>query len=147
LFVGFVGFSILCTIYYAVTAVNNINPQMSAAQWEPLRLTALTENDILLANYAAIQVRVWRIMIIEIATRVTAALVLFLCVVYVILLGWPGPSSPALGYVGLFFAVMVIAAILVIEPLWRMRVVTLIGMTMATWSNNYVVAVMGTFAS
>ncbi len=62
---GPIGLSLLCNLYYAVTAVNRITHQSTMEQWELLRLTKLTERDILQANYATIQVRAWRLAVIE----------------------------------------------------------------------------------
>jgi len=63
-------FGLLADIYYAITAINNIAPQITGQQWELLRLTTMTEADILLANYATIQIRVWRVTVIETALRI-----------------------------------------------------------------------------
>src|ERR1041385_4043889 len=63
------GFSLVCDIQYALSAVNTISSQTTTGQREQLRLTMLTDEDILLANYATIQIQVWRTAIVEMSVR------------------------------------------------------------------------------
>jgi hypothetical protein len=140
------GFSLLCNVYYAITAINTIFPQIKDARWEPLRLTALSESDILMANYAIIQIRVWRVAVIEVAARMVIGLTTTLLLIHA-MLRTPNYST-SYGIENIVFLVIVaIICVYALEPLWRMRAVTLIGMTMATWFHDYGVAVIVTFAA
>jgi hypothetical protein len=134
-FLGTLGLSLLCDFYYTVTAVNGIIHQMNTGQWESLRLTMLSDNDILMANYATAQIRAWRPVIIEIGVRITLCVSLFI-----------GYSTATRLTQDTLLSVLVGIGY-ILEPLWRMRTVTLIGMTMTAWMNNYATAVMVSFAA
>jgi len=141
------GFSVLCNIYYVVAAINTILPQMSTAQWEPLRLTLLTEEDILSANHATIQMRVWRAVLLEIATRLILILSPLLgAIIY--LLHTEGGAALNWSGVAPYLALAILLLVgFVLEPLWRMRTVTLIGMTVAAWARSYGTALLVAFGA
>ncbi len=135
---GPIRLSLLCNLYYAVTAVNRITHQSTMEQWELLRLTKLTERDILQANYATIQVRAWRLAVIEAGIRICISTMILL------LLLFPARSRVQLDTT--FMLDMMILLVLgsgySLEPLWRMRAVTLIGMTFASWLDGYATAII-----
>lgn len=141
-----VAFGLLCSVYYVLAAINTIYPQSRNIEWESLRLTLLTEADILMANYATIQVRVWRTMVVEVAVRVFLSLVCTLELIqsYLSALRYSSPNGVEAFEVILAFVIIVTAFI--VEPLWRMRTVTLIGITMATWFQDYGAALIAAIA-
>jgi hypothetical protein len=141
------GFSLLCNIYFALAAINTILPQIKDARWESLRLTALTESDILLANYATIQMRVWRVVVVEVAVRVFTGLTTALLLIRAILRMVSYSRSFGIEYMGVYLVIVTIIGVYILEPLWRMRAVTLIGMTIATWLDDYGIAVIVAFAA
>src|SRR5690349_343914 len=139
---GPIGFGLLCSLFYSVTAVNRITHQATMEQWELLRLTQLTERDIVLANYATIQIQAWRLAIIEIGIRFGVVCMILLMIIF--------PYDSALTLNDHFWlnlaALLVMATGYTLEPLWRMRTVTLIGMTCATWLDGYATAIITSFA-
>jgi hypothetical protein len=143
LLLGTLGFSCLCDLYYAVTTINGISHQMVTEQWDSLRLTLLTKEDILLANYATAQIRAWRLVIVEVGIRVIFCLSLVLIGIASVRLTADSLDNLIQG--GLILGILAIGYIL--EPLWRMRTVTLLSMTMTTWMNNYATVIAVSFAA
>ena len=142
-----VGFSLLANIYYMSAAINSIVPQISSGQWEPLRLTSLTESDILLAYYAAVQIRVWRITVIDVAARIFVGLMFVLFIGYNLWRITSELNGFTITGIGAFLSVSVLVSGYIFEPLWRMRVVTLMGMIAAAWIRDYGIAVILSFAA
>lgn len=143
LLLGTLGFSCLCDLYYAVTTINGISQQIVTEQWDSLRLTMLTHEDILLANYATAQIRAWRLVIVEIGIRVIFCLCLFLIGIVSVQITADRLDDLIQG--GLIVGILAIGYIL--EPLWRMRTVTLLSMTMTIWLNNYATVIAVSLAA
>ncbi|MBX3061831.1 MAG: hypothetical protein KF726_02585 [Anaerolineae bacterium] len=136
---------VISSIYYLAVSVHAINQQLNNGHWDSLRLTPLPDNTIYVAKLTSAEIRAWRVMNVEIGSRLM--LILFL-LIYVLLppqsfiLGYPliGQDS----YWGSLFAsfsyntfssllqigmLVILALVLLLEPRWRMR--TLLGLGLA----------------
>jgi hypothetical protein len=116
------------------TAVGSINGEITTGRWDLLRLSALENAQIVAAKHGAAQVRVWRLMALIIGSRVAVALALGLRFVIDSLddVAWAGRTpgdivSILLGQAALF----VFAAVYAVEPFWRMRAVTTLGVAIS----------------
>jgi hypothetical protein len=121
-------------------ALNSINGEMISGTWDLLRLTAVREGELVLAKHAGAQLRAWRSMATVIGLRVAVALVslIFFAHEYV----W---STRRFGFdagapFGYFILNLLPFALLygvfIIEPLWRMRAVTALGMVISARSTD-----------
>lgn len=135
------GLSLLADIVYMVVAINSTVPQTKDGQWELLRLTSLTETDILMATYATIQIRVWRATVIDTAVRGVVSLMALAYFGYCLSIY----SAGGVSYITQLLVPMVTTIGFILEPLWRMRTITLLAMTTATWFRDYGIAVVVTF--
>ena len=134
-------------MYYVLVAINTVYPQIKNAAWEPLRLTSLTESDILIANYATIQVRVWQTMVVEVAVRVFIGLTSTLVLIQSYLSALRYSSSNGIEAFEVILGFVIILTAFIVEPFWRMQTVTLIGITAATWFQDYGVALIVAIAA
>jgi hypothetical protein len=147
------GLMFLCgDIYYMAVTVHSINNQINSGHWELLRLTPMDDADIFEAKLATAHIRAWRVMNVEVALRLmvvtlVSAMILFPARAFLngeSLFGrssiWNGlldalrqrPFSTTLILIT-FFA-WVIAY--VIEPRWRMRSLTTLGMYISSRIHN-----------
>ncbi len=145
------GFLTLCLMlvsnfYYALLTVGTINREITSTQWDQLRLTALDGRRILFAKYAILQIRAWRLMMLDIALRAAAIGLVFVAFVYN-LTASPGSSSVLLGYPegwSFIAAMIMIGATYILEPLWRMRAVVSIGMAVSVTVRSFTYAFLAT---
>lgn len=117
--------------YYCLSAaLPAFSGEVLAGRWDLLRLTPITVREIIAVKHAIVQVRAWRMMMIVIAVRVASVLI----TVFHVVLWLAGElllpeerllllasALPALGLVLLY----------VIEPWWRMRAVTALGLALS----------------
>jgi hypothetical protein len=132
-------FPLVADLYYTMIAINKINQQIESGHWELVRLTSLDQPEILLANFAAVQVQVWRWMILDtlfaIGSTITG-----------VLLGWNRTyrfqSDPA------YWVVIAISlALSLLGPLWRMRAVVALGFAVSTAVRGTSFALLGGLAA
>ena len=136
------GLSLLAIVpldYVSITAsLNSISGEITNRTWDLLRLTALRQGELVLAKHAITQLRAWRTTIWVIGLRIAVSLVAATSFVARFL----DASNPAvsdsmgLGFLYFCFSFVPLAAlvgIFVLEPLWRMRAITSLGMVISAW--------------
>ncbi len=131
-------------------AVHSISGEVNARRWDLLRLTALHVQGIARAKYAVAQLRVWRMTVIMVSARVAAVWIMVL--IYFVLpplmlgpyafdhlaafLAAPLQNIVLLG-IGVFTAIVYI-----LEPYWRMKAMTALGMMISTYELNTALAML-----
>lgn len=115
-------------------SIGSINGEISAGRWDLLRLTTMDSREIVAAKYGAAQVRAWRTMALVVALRVAVVLMAGLTAAVAIFSDIPRFSTldvPPLVLAVLAMAAAACAVFYVIEPFWRMRTVTAIGLAVS----------------
>jgi hypothetical protein len=137
--------SLLLDYRCMTTAVGSINGEIAARRWDLLRLTALENPQIVAAKYGATQVRVWRLMVLIIGSRLAAALTFGLSMFLDVLTGYGWNTQPRGAVISTLIgqAVLVFfAALFIIEPFWRMRAVTALGMAISARARERATSVL-----
>lgn len=103
-------------------SMHNLSAEIRSGRWALLQLTPLDKRQILASEHAVAQVRAWRLMVIGMCVRIW---VIVLMVVHYTLVKFDDLT--------LLFAVFFFGHVIIFirEPLWRMRVVTAIGLAIA----------------
>lgn len=124
---------------YAATALGAAQKlRTRREELDALRVTGLEEHEIIAAEFAAWQLRVWRFMAFECALRL--ALVAFVVADFILPNPWRISSQG-----DMFFMATFLALTYTLEPMWRMRA---LGSTALFWSfraNNPVLSGILTF--
>jgi hypothetical protein len=121
--------------------LSSISSEIKAGRWDLLRLTSVSEHEIVAAKHSVAQVRVWRTMTIIASLRITAFALLMLHSTF--LPQSTLENSTVLDTVQDFFRNDPIAMlfglatfalfwlICIVEPLWRMRAMTALGLAIS----------------
>lgn len=132
------GISLLAAValdYHCMTtSVGSINSEISAGRWDLLRLTTLESQQIVAAKYGAAQLRVWRVMALVVALRIAVVLMAGATTVTVVVSDWQSVTTldmPLPAFLLLIFTAAACAAFYVVEPFWRMRTVTALGLAVS----------------
>lgn len=138
-------------------SLNTISGEMAAGRWDLLRLTALREEGIVNAKYAAAQLRGWRLMTIVVSARVSV-LTIFLLFILILPYFIYGYNSFLRGFfdsliydplstlIGLATFVLT-CLVFVLEPLWRMKTMTALGMAVSAQVLNPALATLAGIGS
>jgi hypothetical protein len=123
------------------TALNSINGEMISGTWDLLRLTAIREGELVLAKHASNQLRVWRATMRVIGLRIGASLIAVITFFGTDFLRTLVTQRELFGESLLFFVFNFIPslglfAVFCLEPLWRMRAVTALGMVISARSTD-----------
>ncbi|MEL6268191.1 MAG: hypothetical protein AAFU54_22650 [Chloroflexota bacterium] len=154
---GAVSLSLSYLLDFIVMAltVNSISGERTAHRWDLLELTPLTGQSIVETLHSTNQLRVWRMTMIVVGTRI-ATLVCLLMYPFVLLPVFEGQSlfdmlnsfwyNPIQNtYVGMWLALL--AFVWVIEPVWRLRATTALGMAISAQYERLVIAMSVAFLS
>lgn len=120
-------------------ALDSISGEVSAGRWDLLRLTSLHGEGISRAKHAVAQLRAWRGVLVLGGARFAAAWIY--CVSYGLLYltnpVWVS-GTPSRPLESALFAVVIVftLTIYVLEPLWRMKAMTALGMVISTYVLN-----------
>lgn len=135
LFLVGVGGNIVLDAVSVVAAVTSISGENSAGRWDLIRLSNCHAEQFVTAKYAVAQARTWRVMIVVAATR--------LGVPFAILLEslLPQPYSRLI----LFVYLSGYLAVYVLEPLWRMKAMSAVGMAIAARIRHATLALLAAF--
>lgn len=126
-------------------ALGSINGEMTAGRWDLLRLSLVTVPQIVAAKHGAAQVRAWRLMVVIIALRVAVLLMVSISLLPALI------HTSAFAYVSAaqlpnaFVELIVLIALgllYIIEPWWRMRTVTALGVAISARARQHVSAVL-----
>ena len=139
--------ALVCDIHYILVTVNSISEQICSGEWDMLRLTPLPSRDILLAKFAAAQLRAWHVMMVDITLRITSIALIVVAFA----------SSPmSRGILQELFnrttlAVLtfygILGAVYILEPLWRMRAVVALGLAISARVHNPAAATLVGFGA
>ncbi len=145
------GITLVADLYNVLMTVAIVNHEVSSRAWDVLRLTNVDERMIVSARYANAQIRAWRMLVLEIAFRILAIVLLpFFLALEAILTVVMSTLSLAAGYMFLVAAVGVVVAFLspiiylvcVAEPIWRMRALTALGIEAALETRSLTLATL-----
>ena len=141
---GFAGVLVLASFfagllldYLSMTAaLSSISREMVAGTWDLLRLTLLREGELVLAKHTAAQLRAWRATMALVGLRVAVGLLLLVLqiagsIVYRYPLGLGLQSNPLLFLLSNLFPFAALFGVYILEPVWRMRAVTAVGMSIS----------------
>jgi hypothetical protein len=137
--------SLLLDYRCMTTAVGSINGEVAARRWDLLRLTSLENAQIVAAKYGVAQVRVWRLMALIIGGRIAVALTVGLTEAVLMMTSTEAPARSSGEIVSVLLGqlvVVVVMTIYVIEPFWRMRTVTALGMAISTRAQQHALSVL-----
>lgn len=114
-------------------SLGSVKGELSAGRWDLLRLTTLTAAQIVASKHGVAQLRVWRMMILIIGLR--AGIWLILGVNFVFVFFRPRGLGLTLeeSLLTLAATVMLAAVLLIyiVEPFWRARAVTALGVAIS----------------
>lgn len=127
-------------------SLNSISGEITAGRWDLLRLTALSERGIVNAKYGVAQVRVWRAAFRLVSARVVILLIMLLYtfVMPIVVFGYSG-SLRVLSYslvddpistLVAFATFALVCVVFVIEPLWRVKAMTALGLVISSYVLN-----------
>lgn len=133
-----IGMDLILDFASLIFALNSIAGEVNAGRWDLLRMTPINERLIIEAKHGLAQLRAWRVMALVLYTR-SAAVVLILLHTFLlpVLVG----DSPDIfrefryDFFNMLLAlvtVVIFLAIYIIEPLWRMRAMTAVGIAIST---------------
>jgi len=153
LLLGTIGLDIILDFACLVFAINSIGGEISAGRWDLLRMTPLPEERIVEAKHGIAQVRAWRVMAVVLFARVaTVMLILFNTFVLPPVLGVSGPLADIFRYeffnpLLVLITAVIFLAVYVIEPVWRMRALTAVGVAISARVHSLVFALLAAFAA
>ena len=148
LFLSF-GFSVLLDYHSMGVSVRSINGEISARRIDLLRVTPLREMQIIAAKYAGAQVRAWRRTALIMGLR-AAAVVVALVGSLVTRAGERLYPFSAREWFFLIYGHVFLAAValvFIIEPLWRMRAVTALGLAVSSHATSAIGIVLSSALS
>lgn len=139
-----VGLSVASDLINVLLTVLRVNRDVTASQWDVLRLTNLGETKILQAHYAVAQIRAWRLLPVEMAFRVLAVVLFPLFVVLETSLRSQFGVMTVLSFVvlGGFVSVFMLfgrglfSLLCILEPIWRMQALVALGVAVAMQFRN-----------
>lgn len=147
--------SVIALDYNCMTnSVGSINSEIRAGRWDLLRLTTLESQQIVAAKYGVAQARAWRTMMLVVALRAAAVLVAggsLVRMAFEDVQRFSTLDMPLPAFLLLILAAAACALFYVIEPFWRMRTVTAIGLAVSARVGHtvssvvFAVGVLGAF--
>lgn len=156
-FIGWAGLAALALVVLldfisVLVSVNGIVKDKYNEHWNLIHLTTLNQRGIIAAKHTLAQVRAWRITMIVVAARLSVLLIFGL---HLLLIPDPYSDQTAIqsllqNFVDNFFTSLVFllgfalfSFLYIIEPLWRMRLITAMGTAISAWVRS---ATMGGLA-
>lgn len=148
-------------LHYMSVSIHSINTQMNTGHWDMLRLSPLDDDTVLRAKEAIAHIRAWRLMHIEIALRMAQITygVLGLCFhpLDAVSGQWLAGENSIIGYMAREFGerplsvlvritlLVAIGYVWIMEPRWRMRTITTIGLALSARVHNLSMASVAAF--
>ncbi len=136
--------SFLFDVLFLLASINSINTEMNSGHWDMLRLTALPTQDILAAKYAIAQIRAWRSLAVEIGLRALVSLTAWGSF-FLSTFPYNYFYQPSLFITS--FGLALIAVLFIIEPVWRMRALTAIGLAISAQGASSTVTPLAGFGA
>lgn len=149
---GFIGLIALVSILSNVVldlasmwfTVTSLDTEQNPVRWDLLRLTDVHPEVIIAAKHAIAQLRVWRLMIAVISLRLVT-IVLFL--IHLIFIDNTVLNDPYFSFLLLLPTAAVFAAVYLIEPYWRLRALTMLGLSISARVKNFALAFLAGFGA
>ena len=142
--------TLVADLYCILMTIDNIGYLVSSGAWDLLRITAMTEDNIIDAKTAIATIRARRATTIAIVMRILPIAAIPLAGLIEALLAWDIRYIPA-SLTGSVGAILVFCPALlylwVLEPGWQMDTLVACGVSIALKVNNHAVAVMLGFAT
>lgn len=142
-----IGLSILCNFYYVFVTINSLRLEFGSADLDLVRLTLVSEQDIVTAYRAVAQLRSWRAVVLELGLRLLIALV-GIGSLTPLWFAAPGDFSSADDLIafGAWTTILILLGMAyVLEPLWRMRTTTALATAIAVKVFNLTAAYLAAF--
>jgi hypothetical protein len=139
---GAVAFTLLANLYYILVAVQSAGQDIASPDWDTVRVTMLSKDDIIRAKYTVGLLRVWKITVIETGLRTFVGVFLLAFAAWASL--WARSLSTLL-LTWLYLALPVI--VFVLEPFWRTRAITALGVAIAARFQNVTFAILAAFGA
>ncbi len=147
-----VGMDIILDFACLVFSITSIGGEVSDGRWDLLRMTPMREESIVAAKHGLAQVRAWRVMAVVLWMR-TAAVILLLLHAFLLPMLFGGYFfledifrydffNPLM----LLVTIGITLAIYVVEPVWRMRALSALGVAISARVFNLVYAFLTAFA-
>ena len=127
------------------SALGSINGEIASGRWDLLQLTLLTVPQIVAAKHGTAQVRAWRLMVLIIGMRVAVALMIVLS--YLLILfrdtgsSFRTPGQTLTSIIGQL-VLITLGILYILEPWWRMRTVTALGVAISARTRQPISAVL-----
>jgi hypothetical protein len=121
-------------------SIRAINSEVLSGRWDLLRLTPIRIQTILSAKHAASQLRTWRTLAAVIGMRAALVLIMLLWVPFSlneVTYGLRYTQSIPPAYVVVLVYAVPLGLVLMIEPLWRMRAVTALGVAVSALTRDH----------
>jgi hypothetical protein len=135
-----VGLLLASDMYYTMVTINSINHYITSGQWDVVKITLVKDQTMLDAIYAVAQIRAWRMMMYDVAMRLCGVLVIFFLAISAIMRNGLYLGKLNLDAVFAIIIFLVVAGIwvglYVVEPLWRMRALTAVGLALSARITN-----------
>jgi hypothetical protein len=128
-----------------IAALGSINAEVAAGRWDLLCMTSLTISKIVAAKHGAAQVRAWRYMILLMALRLAVLLMIAIGLLagYGRDYNWIIPAYDRLLWtVFSLVTILALGALYIVEPVWRVRMVTAIGLALSARARSGTSAVL-----
>lgn len=126
------GSGLLLDMLAVGAGLTGISGDVSARRWDLLRLTPLPQSSIVAGKHAVAQLRVWRALAVVVGLRAAA--------VSALLVSWFVLSG--LGMLSDFVLVSPLVAVYVLEPIWRVRSLTALGLVISSYLLDRSLAVL-----
>jgi hypothetical protein len=128
-------------------SLNSITSDMVAGRWDLLRLTSLSTEGIVAAKHAISQTRCWRPMLMLIGTRLGILALGGLLLLLAAYSYGVGIQLRTFEEFYAFLCLMILCAVYVIEPYWRMKAMTAVGVAISSLNRSTANAMLGAFGS
>ncbi len=122
-------------------AIGGISGELITGRWDLLRLTPLRVERLIAAKHGTAQLRAWRLMALVVGVRIGAvALLVFIYTAPIFLMVpiFVDPLEVVFGY-GL---IGILSLIFIIEPLWRLRALTAVGLAVSSRMQSSMTALL-----
>jgi hypothetical protein len=148
-------------IYYMAVSIYSINKQINDGHWDMLRLSPLAETSVLRAKETIAHIRAWRLMQVEVALRLTPVIIGGLLLVFDprdmaqgnSIVGQTsflesmarGFAERPLATLAQLVTLVVFPYVWIMEPRWRMKTITALGLALSARVRNLSMASVAAF--
>jgi hypothetical protein len=158
-----VGVSLGADVYYMMLTTDGISRYSISGHLDLLKLTSMKQPAILKAIYAVFQIRVWYMMMVEMAIRVLGAFLILFPVIWTLSPNFQNLNNAELDIsnitelmctIGFLLMIVLIIGLVgtvvvgyIVEPLWRMRALVALGLSISARIENPAFSIIAGFLS